>query len=110
MSFDTAGDDAFREVTRIFLKCLDAAGLENRDVIIVDRRGLDEDLFLRHRSQQARFRNAPRPFLAQLGAAFAEKRNELGQQSLGSFAYISRGWIRQRSWCSVKLSSHRFIL
>ena len=48
VGLDAAGDDPLRELARVGLQVLDAAGLQRVDVVVEDLGRLGEDLLVRH--------------------------------------------------------------
>ena len=50
---DAAGDDPLRELARVGLQVLDAAGLQRVHVVVVDLGRLGEDLLVRHHAAGA---------------------------------------------------------
>jgi hypothetical protein len=73
-------NDALRQVARVSLQRLERPRLERLDVVVVHRGRFREDLLFRHRREQLRARDAPRPFLAQLRAVLPQVRHQLAQQ------------------------------
>src|SRR5947208_17076633 len=92
MRFNSSGDDALREVPRILLQRFNASGFEHRDIVVINRGGLDEDFFLGHRHQQPGFGDAARPFLAKLCPVLPQMSYELGQESLCAVFITGHHW------------------
>ena len=80
VGFDSAGDDAFGEVAGVAAEFFDAAGFEDRDVVVVDRGDLGKHFLCGHRRQQSGVGDPLRPLLTQRGAVGLQMRHQLGQQ------------------------------
>ena len=61
---DAARDDPLGQVAGVVAQLLDAARLQHRDVVVVDRRDLAEHLLGSHRRQQVRLVDPVRPIPA----------------------------------------------
>ena len=66
MGLDSPGNDAFGEVPRVVLQCLERFRFQRLHIAVIHRGRLRKDLFLGHRGEQARLRNSANPFFAQL--------------------------------------------
>ena len=78
--FHPARDDALRQVLRVSLKGLDAAGFEHPQVTVVDGPCFRKDLSSAHGAEQLGIANAFGPFLTQLGTIAPKVRYQLTQQ------------------------------
>ena len=83
VGLDAPGDDSLRQLARVGLQRLDAAGLQGVHVVVVDLGRLGEDLLVGHHAQELGLADAPGPLLPELGAVVAQVRHQLLQERAG---------------------------
>src|SRR6478609_226463 len=80
VGFHAPRDDPFGQVAGVVLEGLDAARFQDFDIVVVDGRGLGEDLLVGHRGEQVRVGDPAGPFLAQVRAVLPQVRDQFREQ------------------------------
>ena len=101
-----AGDDPFGEVAGVAPQLVDAARLEHRDVVVVDRRDLVEHLPCGHRREQVRVGDPVHPLLPQPAAVVPQVGDQRGQQLASSPGFSSGAW----TGCCPGMSLRSFLV
>jgi hypothetical protein len=79
VGLDAPRNDSLREIARVGLQRLVRPGLEGLHVVVVHRRRLGEDLFLRHRRQQLGLGDQPGPLFSELRPLMSKMRDQFAQ-------------------------------
>ena len=107
--FHASGNDAFGKVARIGLQRFERPRFQSLHVAVVNRSGFRKDFFLAHCREQAGFRDAAHPLLAELSAVLAKMRYQLPEEFRCRFEtrmFACKAHVRRRISCPVLFLCH----